>query len=193
MTSWQQWARRFLLGLAVVSSAFLAYILLTRTDSATPSSVARKETLDQADAGMQEFIFRQTKDGALQWEVKAKQASLYEERNEALLQTVQVALLGPRGQELTVHGEEAQLNTATKDFTLSNRTSEIAVQLQSGYTVYSNHLHWTDKVQELTTGDPVRIEGNGLRITGQGLKGKLDQEEFQVLENVQVDFLPSGQ
>lgn len=193
MTSWQQWIRRFLLCLTLVSSAFLGYILLTRTDTTSPSVTARKQALDRADAGMEQFIFRQTKDGALQWEVKAQQASLYEDRNEALLKTVQVAMLGSRGKELTVHGEEAQLNTLTKDFTLSNRSSDIAVRFESGYVVYTNHLHWSDKSQELSTRDPVSIEGNGLRITGQGLKGKLDQEEFQVLDNVHVDFLPARQ
>lgn len=176
-----------------MASAFLAYSLVTRSDTTSPSSVTRKETLDQADAGMQQFVFRQTKDGAVQWEVKAQQASLYEERNEALLKTVQVALLGAKGKELTVDGEEAQLNTATKDFVLANRDREIPIQLESGYTVYSNHLKWTDQKQELSTSDPVRIEGNGLRITGVGLLGQLAREEFQVLDDVQVDVLPSRQ
>lgn len=193
MTSWRQWVRRLLLGLAIMASAFLAYSLVTRSDTTSPSSVTRKETLDQADAGMQQFVFRQTKDGAVQWEVKAQQASLYEERNEALLKTVQVALLGAKGKELTVDGEEAQLNTATKDFLLANRDREIPIQLESGYTVYSNHLKWTDQKQELSTSDPVRIEGNGLRITGVGLLGQLAREEFQVLDDVQVDVLPSRQ
>ncbi|GKS60456.1 hypothetical protein YTPLAS18_39830 [Nitrospira sp.] len=193
MTSWQQWARRFLLLLIVASSAFLAYILLTRTDTTSSSVSTHKQPLDHADAGMEEFVFRQTKDGVVQWEVKAEEASLFEERNQALLSTVQVALLGARGRQMTVHGEEGQLNTQTKDFTLSNRSTDIAVHLDGGYTVYTNHLQWTDKLQELTTEDPVSIEGNGLIIRGRGLRGKLAQEEFQVLENVHVDFLPTGE
>ncbi len=193
MTSWQQWVRRFLLLLTVVSSAFLAYILLTRTETTSSSVATHRQALDLADAGMEEFVFRQTKDGAVQWEVKAKQASLYEERNQALLKTVQVALLGARGQEMTVHGEEGALNTLTKDFTLSNRSTDIAVALDGGYTVYTNHLQWTDKLQELTTAEPVRIEGNGLAITGRGLRGQLDRQEFEVLDNVHVDFLPTAE
>ncbi len=193
MTSWQQWLRRLLLLLAIASSAFLAFILVTKGNSGSSSGAAKKQALGQADAGMEQFTFRQTKDGVVQWEVKAQEASLYEERNQALLKTVQVTLLGQRGKELMVEGEEAHLNTSTKDFVLSNRANDIAVRLDGGYTVYTNHLQWTDGVQELHTQDPVSIEGNGLKITGRGLRGKLDQEEFQVLENVQVDFLPSGQ
>lgn len=193
VTIWQQWARRVLLAVAFAAIAFLLYSLVTRTDSGAPPVVATPTPLDAADAGMQQFVFRQTKDGAVQWEVKAQHASLFEERNEAHLSGVQVALLGAKGKELTVEGEEAQLNTATKDFTLSNRSTEIPIRLESGYVVYSNHLHWTDTAQELSTADAVRIEGNGLRITGQGLRGQLDREEFQVLHDVQVDVLPSRQ
>ena len=193
MTSWRQWVGRFLLFLIVVSSAFLAYILLTRADTTSSSVSTQVQVFDQADAGMEEFVFRQTKDGAVQWEVKAEQASLFEGRNHALLKTVQVALLGDQGKEMFVHGEEGELNTQTKDFTLANQSMDIAVRLNSGYTVYTNHLHWTDALQELSTQDPVTIEGNGLKITGRGLRGKLAEEEFQVLENVHVDFFPTGE
>ena len=186
--SWQQWARGFLLALAVVSSTFLAYLLLTRTESTSPRAAAPKPLLDQADAGMEQFTFTQTKDGVVQWEVKAKQASLFEEQNHALLKTVEVTLFGVRGRELTVEGDEARLNTSNKNFEIANRERDLVIRLDGGYTVYTNHLEWTDKRQELETGDPVVIEGKGMRITGRGLLGKVEREEFQVLDDVRVDL-----
>ena len=85
-------------GLAILTLiTFLAYLLLTRTESTSPRAAAPKPLLDQADAGMEQFTFTQTKDGVVQWEVKAKQASLFEEQNHALLKTVEVTLFGVRG------------------------------------------------------------------------------------------------
>jgi lipopolysaccharide export system protein LptC len=187
--SWQQWARGFLLTLAVFSSTFLAYLLLTRTESTSPRTAAPKPLLDQADAGMEQFTFTQTKDGMVQWEVKAKQASLYEEQNHALLKTVQVTLFGARGRELTVEGDEARLNTSNKNFEIENRERDLVIHLDGGYTVYTNHLQWTDQRQELQTQDPVIIEGKGMRITGRGLLGKVEREEFQLLDDVRMDIV----
>lgn len=186
--SWQRWARGFLLALAVASGTFLAYLLLTRTESTSTQPVAPKQLLHQADAGMEQFIFTQTKDGMVQWEVKAKQASLYEENNQALLRTVEVTLFGARGRELTVDGDEARLNTANKNFQIENRERDLIIRLDGGYTIYTNHVQWTDRRQELETPDPVVIEGKGMRITGRGLLAKVEREEFQVLDDVRVDL-----
>ncbi len=137
---------------------------------------------------MEQFTFTQTKDGVVQWEVKAKQASLYEEQNHALLKTVEVTLFGVRGRELTVEGDEARLNTSNKNFEIENRERDLVIHLDGGYTIYTNHVQWTDKRQELETQDPVIIEGKGMRITGRGLLGKVEREEFQVLDDVRVDL-----
>ena len=91
---------------------------------------------------------------------------------------------------MKLEGDEGMMNTATKNFTLIRRDSPIAVQLQNGYTIYTNHLLWVDERREVSTGDPVTMIGQGLEITGRGLVGKLDSEEFKVLEDVHVEIAP---
>jgi lipopolysaccharide export system protein LptC len=89
---------------------------------------------------------------------------------------------------LTVEGDEARLNTSNKNFEIENRERDLVIHLDGGYTVYTNHLQWTDNRQELETRDPVAIEGRGMRITGRGLLGRVEREEFQVLDDVRVDL-----
>jgi len=72
---------------------------------------------------------------------------------------------------------------------LSKRTGDIAVRLENGYTIFTNHLAWTDARREVTTNDAVTITGNGLEVKGRGLVGKLDVEEFQILEDVHVEIV----
>src|SRR6185503_17082290 len=78
----------------------------------------------------------------------------------------------------------------TKNFLLANRSEPLVIYTQSGYTIYTNHLVWTDQTREIRTQDPVHIVGNGLDVKGRGLLGHLDTEEFEVLEDVHVEVAP---
>jgi lipopolysaccharide export system protein LptC len=91
-----------------------------------------------------------------------------------------------------VTGDEGVLNTETKNFLLSNRSEPLVIHTESGYVIYTNHLAWTDETREIRTQDAVRIVGHGLEVTGRGLIGHLDREEFDVLEDVHVDLAPAS-
>jgi lipopolysaccharide export system protein LptC len=148
--------------------------------------------IDKADATISQFTFTQTKGDKVQWQVDAKRARLFEQDKRALLDQVVVTLFGQQGRELTVEGDEGTLETDTKNFVLANRTEPLVVHTQNGYVIYTNHLAWVDDVREIRTNDPVRIVGNGLEVTGRGLTGRLDSEEFKVLEDVHVDVAPAS-
>ena len=189
---WERWIRRGLLALSVVLAAFLGYLLVTRSNpGSSPRSVATVGT-ESADARIQDFPFTQTKGDLVQWKVQAEQARLFDKDSRAILNNVQITLYGAQGKELTLSGDEGTLDTQTKNFQLSNRTSPIVVETQSGYTIRTNHLVWTDARHEIQTPDHVTIHGHGLQVTGRGLLGKMDTEEFQVLDDVRVDVVPAS-
>lgn len=186
---WQHWIRGGFLVLSIIFSSFLVYLLVTRTESVSSSNVANPATLERADAGIDQFTFMQSRAGAVQWEVRAQHARVFEAENRAVLDQVQVTLYGMKGRELRLEGDEGTIDTAKRDFMLARRIGLIAVQLESGYTIYTNHLAWADASREISTGDPVTISGHGLEVTGLGMVGKLDTEEFQVLKDVHVEIV----
>jgi len=189
---WEVLARRSLLALSGVLAVFLGYLLFVNADSVPVSRSAAPGAIEQADAKISEFAFTQTKGDVVQWKVEAKQARLFEQEKRAVLNEVEVTLYGRAGKELRVSGEEGALDTATKDFLLSNRTDPLVIETGSGYIIYTNHLAWTDAIKLLRTDDAVRIVGNGLEITGRGLVGHMESEEFEVLDNVHVDLSPAS-
>jgi lipopolysaccharide export system protein LptC len=189
---WEVIARRTLLASSVLLAAFLGYLLVRNADSLPTSQPISLEPLEQADAKLSEFIFTQSKGDVLQWQVQAKQARVYEQQKQALLHDVALTFYGGDGEEVTVHGDEGTLDTASKNFMLSNREVPIIVTTRSGYTIYTNHLVWTDKAKEIHTEDPVRIVGHGLEIRGLGLLGRMESEEFEVLRDVHVDLVPAS-
>jgi LPS export ABC transporter protein LptC len=188
---WQLITRRALLTLSVLLAAFLGYLLFRNADSTQSSRPIAPLSIEQADAKILEFIFTQSKGDVVQWQVQAKQARLFEQDKRAVLRDVALTFYGAGGDEVTVHGEEGTLDTATKNFRLANRQTPIVVETRSGYTIYTNHLVWTDEAREIRTEDPVRMVGHGLEVRGQGLLGRMESEEFEVLQDVHVDLASS--
>lgn len=189
---WERVARRSLLALSAMLATFLCYLLYINADSAPLTRSVAPGSIEQADARISDFTFTQSKGDAIQWHVQAKEARLFERERRAVLTGVDITFYGDKGKELTVSGEEGTLDIATKSLTLANQSEPMVVETQSGYTIYTNHVGWKDATKELRTDDLVRIVGHGVTVTGRGLLGRMDSEEFQILEDVHVDFLPAS-
>ncbi len=183
---WSRYIRGALLVLSGILTIFLVYLLTSQVESEQVPAGPVPSQLERADAGIDHFTFTQSRSGTVQWQVEAQHARLFETENRAALENVRVTLHGPTGRELQLEGDEGTIDTAKKNFVLTKRTGTIVVRLENGYTIHTNHLAWTDARREVTTADAVMITGNGLEVTGRGLIGKLDVEEFQILEDVHV-------
>jgi len=168
------------------STGYLAYVMIGKVQSIAPPPSVTSDHFEQADAGMEGFVYRQTDQGLVRWEVEAEKAELSESEHHTVLQTVKVKLLGRQGEEMRLHAEEGTINTETNEFDLRNDKDPIVIQLANGYTIFTSHIHWVEANQEISTKMPVRIQGHGMTITGIGLVGDFDSEEFTVLENVRV-------
>ncbi len=189
---WQRWVRRGLLALSAVLVCVLAYLLVTNSTMVPTPTAAAPGSMDAADATISQFTFTQTKGDTVQGQVQAQEARLFERDKRAMLQVVAITLFGQQGKDLTLTGDEGTLDTETKNFVLANRLEPLVIHTESGYVIYTNHLAWTDQTREIRTQDPVRIVGHGLEVTGRGLLGHLDREEFEVLEDVHVDLAPAS-
>ncbi|MBM4127855.1 MAG: LPS export ABC transporter periplasmic protein LptC [Nitrospira sp.] len=189
---WERVARRTLLALSAVLATFLCYLLYTNAGSTPVTQSVAPGAIEQADAKISNFTFTQSKGNAIQWHVQAREARVFERERRALLSGVDITFYGEQGKEMTVSGEEGTLDIATKNLVLANQSDPMVVETQSGYTIYTNHVAWTDATKELHTNDAIRIVGHGVTVTGRGLLGRVDSEEFQILEDVHVDFLPAS-
>ena len=179
--------RWMLSGVILSLAVFLGYVFMGHIGNNAPPLPVESPVLQEADAGMEGFVYRQTKDGMVQWEVVAKKAEMFEAKHETTLESVELRLLGHDGEEMMVQADEGVINTETNDFELSNREELITIKLANGYTIFTPHIHWIDAKQEIRTPNPVTIQGQGIKITGIGLVGFLESEEFTVLDQVRVE------
>src|SRR5437899_12443482 len=99
----------------------------------------------QADAGLQEFSFAQSKGGLVDWKIHARQAQLFEADAKAVLNDVQVTLMGTDGVTMTVAGDEGSINITSKDFVISKRSANFALILTGELRILTPRIGWTNQ------------------------------------------------
>ena len=183
--SWIRWIFR---GITLSLTGFLGYVMMQQVQSSYPLPVITAPVFETTDAEIEGFIYRQSENGHVQWEVEAQKAENHETEQHLLLARVQVRLFNKNGQgpQMSLEAEEGIINTANGDFDLRNQEKLIAIELENGYTILTPHIHWADEEQIISTNKPVTIEGHGLIITGIGLIAELKTERLGVLDDVHV-------
>ncbi len=182
----RSWIRWILRGMTLCLAGFLGYVLMQQMQSNQPLPLVTEPVFETTDAGIEGFVYRQTEDGRVQWEVEALKAESRESEQHVLLKRVQVRLFGKAGQNMELEADEGTINTASGDFDLRNEDELIAIALVNGYTILTPHVHWVDAEQTISTDRPVTIHGPGLIITGNGLVAELKTEKLGVLDDVHV-------
>ena len=172
--------------MALCLAGFLVYVLMQQMQSNHPLPVTTEPVFETTDSGIEGFVYRQTEDGRVQWEVEAQKAESHESEQRVLLKRVQVRLFGRAGQNMELEADEGTINTASGDFELRNEDKLIEIDLVNGYTILTPHVHWVDAEQIISTDRPVTIHGPGLIITGSGLVAELKTEKLGVLDDVHV-------
>lgn len=183
--SWQRVAKAGLLGIMLVVLAAL-FLFVLNGPSRRVAPVSAPALPRAADAGVEGFSFVQSMDGRVDWKIQAMQAQVFDTEAKALLQDVQVTLMGPDGVTMTVAGDEGTINTLSKDFVLSKKSGNLALVLTSGYTIYTPRFTWDNQAHRIWTDEPVTIRGPRMEVTGRGLDAFLATQEMRVRRNVHV-------
>ncbi len=189
----QFYGTRTILTLLVLGMAvFIGYRVVNHMQ--TRSQETTSVTLDEqqgADAWIQGFNYRQTRSGSTKWVVNADQAKVFDKEHVARLESVQVHLFDGEFQkeQLKITSEKGVMNTSSNDFELVSKNEKTVMTFESGYQVFSDKLTWNEDARQIHTPDQVLIKGDGLTITGIGLKGDVDKHEFHLLKNVRAELV----
>jgi LPS export ABC transporter protein LptC len=182
---------RSILTLSIIGMAvFVGQRVITHmeTRSQATASVPLQEQ-QGADAWIQGFSYHQTRSGATKWVVTAEQAKVFDDEHVAKLQTVKVQLFDRdfQKEQMVITSEHGVMNTASNDFDLMSQHTKTVMSFESGYQVFSDSLTWKEEARQIQTDDQVVIQGGGMVITGTGLIGDAEKNEFQLLHNVRAE------
>ena len=92
-------------------------------------------------------------------------------------------------EQLRITSEEGVMNTSNNDFELVSKNEKTVITFESGFQVFSDKLTWNEQSRQIYTTDQVTIKGDGLIITGTGLEGDVDKNEFHLLKNVRAEVV----
>jgi LPS export ABC transporter protein LptC len=142
-----------------------------------------------ADAWIEGFSYRQTRSGSTKWVVTADQAKVFDDEHIAKLQSVKVKLFDQtfEKEQMVITSQEGVMNTSSNDFDLVSQDKKTVMTFQAGYQVFSDRLTWKEDARQIHTEDSVVIQGDGLVITGTGLIGDVEKNEFRLLNNVRAE------
>ena len=184
---------RSMLTITILSMAlFIGHQVMTHME--TKSQATTTVPIDEqqgADAWIKGFSYRQTRAGSTKWVVTADQAKVFDEEHVAKLQTVKIQLFDPsfKNEQMRITSEKGLMNTANNDFELVSQNKKTVMTFETGYEVFSDKLTWSEQNRQIHTPDAIVIKGDGMVITGTGLIGDVEKNEFRILNKVRAEVL----
>lgn len=179
----------------IVMAVFIAHGVGTfmQAKSQATTTVSLQEQ-QGADAWIQGFSYHQTRSGLTKWVVTADQAQVFDDEHVAKLENVKVRLFDQTFQkeQMLITSEKGVMNTSSNDFELISHHKKTVMTFQDGYQVFTNNLIWKEDVGKIYADDFVVIQGDGLVITGVGLVGDVEKNEFRLLNNVRAEVSSSS-
>jgi len=135
-----------------------------------------------------QFLHAVPKPGAKPlWQLTAKKAMLFEQRQEATMLAIQAVFQpseagGSSGGELD--GGEGRLDLGRLDFDVTGMDHPVTVRMANRYTLTTRRLQWDNTSARLTTDEPVQIIGEGLIVTALGFQWLQADGTISLLRNV---------
>lgn len=143
---------------------------------------------DHADVRIDKFSFVQSRNGGRDWELIAREATVYNEDSTALLDGVHVTLYGKKRLNFNVDADKGILNMSTKDIYLKRLDEPIAIVLANGYTIYAPSIQWVNTRREIVSEGPVKIVGPQIEIHGEHFSVAADTGDLKVSGNVLAEI-----
>jgi LPS export ABC transporter protein LptC len=138
------------------------------------------------------FHWTQMKGDQSQWILQAKDASYAADKTSMVLKGADLSMISKDGKKVELVAPHATLQMDGNHIGRAD--------LSGGLTVhYGDFVLTTDQAifapddDELQAPGAVRIEGQGLTVTGVGLRGHPKEEEFQLLNEVSTRIMPKAQ
>lgn len=136
-----------------------------------------------ADLKLDRLRYTETRDGVKEWELEAASAHYFKEDGTVVLEKIRAAFFGKSQQTYSLEGEKGRFNTQTKAI---EAFDGVKLETSDGYRLETRTLSYQADTRELSTGDPVEMQGPQGRISGTGLIVDLDEQRMKILGPVEV-------
>lgn len=161
---------------------FILYHVFNRVDS-KPSSFGR---MTEADMAMNDLLFIQTREGKVEWKIRAETAELFEKQKELRISNISVELKNRDDFKIRFQAKSGKINTETYDFQIENGQENIEVNLEYDYKILTKEIEWDNEQHKIQSKAGVKIVTPEFIARGKHFSIDTTREELTLLQDVYV-------
>jgi LPS export ABC transporter protein LptC len=130
---------------------------------------------------MEKFALRDTERYQTRWEILADVAQVDPQVNTTTLEGVHLTLFSAKHGTVQVTARRGVIQNASKNMQVCG---DVRLVMGDEFAMTTECLQWFAVDQTLTADTPVTVEMGSLRVEGQGFRGWIADERFEVHEQV---------
>jgi LPS export ABC transporter protein LptC len=142
----------------------------------------KKDANTAADLTLEDIHYVETKGKKKEWEIRAKSGQHFREADYTTLEDLAVTFYGEEGRVITLKGNKGSM----KERKEIKVWGDVVITSSDGYRVTTNSLLYDGAKQQITTEDPVMLEGKGVEVRGVGLVVDLKTKKISILRKVKT-------
>lgn len=135
------------------------------------------------------FHWTQMKGGQNQWVLKAKDASYAADKTSLVLIGAELSMTATDGRRLELIAPQARLRLSGNHISSAELGGGLVVHY-GDFVIHTEEATFAPDNDQLEAPGAVKIEGEGLTVTGVGLSGRPKAEVFQLLNQVSTEITP---
>ena len=129
------------------------------------------------------FEYRDVKEGKARWTVWAATATYFEDRRETVLDQVKAVFFLENGKQVKLQGDTGVLHNDTNNLQLNGK---VKVRYEDAYELRTDRLLY-DRDQDLIhTAAKLLVEGEGIILKGQGMRLEVAKRTLTILSHIET-------
>lgn len=175
---------RWLLFLAMAGAAVAIFVGLKvrSAERILPAAVA-KVTNEDGSLTLNNFEYRDVKEGNARWTVWASTATYFEDRQETVLDQLRAVFFLKKGGQVVLTGDEGILHTDTNNMEIS---SNVVVSYGDDCKMTTDRLLYDRDKELIYTEAELIIEGQGFTVKGEGMRLEIAKRTVSVLKHIET-------
>ena len=184
----QFWQRirfiRWLLLLAMAGAVVAVFVgLKVRSSKHILPAVVTKAASNEGSLSLNNFEYRDVKEGTARWTVWATTATYFEDKQETALDQVKALFFLINGGEVLLTGDRGVLHNDTQNMEISGN---VKVSYGERYKLSTARLLYNRDKELIHTGLPIFLEGEGIILKGQGMRLEIEKRKLSVLSHIET-------
>lgn len=172
-----------LICMGVVIMAIGGYLLFSGGGDEGDEIIQEMEqAAETADLSLEEIHYVETKGDKKAWELRAKSGQHFRQDDYTTLQDLTVTFYAGEGRIVTLRGDEGSMK-GRKEIEVRG---DVVITSSDGYRVTTDSLRYEEEKQQISTDDPIILEGKGLQVKGVGVVVDLTTQKLRILRKVQT-------